>query len=285
MGWTLTRSIDEYLAAAGDFLRARPVEHTIELGALEQLRASGPTAFGHQPPLLGWWRSPAGDVAASAFHTPPYPLLLSGVPAAADPLAGQLAALPWRLPGVNAEADLATAFAAAWRDLTGAQSSVHRRSRLFRLGQLDGPRPMPPGAARIAGETDRRLLMTWLSDFAAEMNDLAGDAGDAAADRLSYGGLMLWAVDGIPVAMAGRTRPGAGVVRVGPVFTPRDQRRHGYGGAVTAAVSRAALEAGARAVVLFTDLANPTSNALYPRLGYRPVGDRVVLAFDRATCS
>ena len=30
------------------------------------------------------------------------------------------------------------------------------------------------------------------------------------------------------------------------------------------------------------DLANPTSNALYQRLGYRPVEDRVVLSFQRA---
>jgi predicted GNAT family acetyltransferase len=44
-------------------------------------------------------------------------------------------------------------------------------------------------------------------------------------------------------------------------------------------VSQAALDAGAKHVVLFTDLANPTSNALYPRLGYRPVEDRIVLSF------
>jgi predicted GNAT family acetyltransferase len=48
---------------------------------------------------------------------------------------------------------------------------------------------------------------------------------------------------------------------------------------VTAAVSQAALDAGATHVVLYTDLANPTSNALYERLGYRPVQDRVVLSF------
>jgi len=44
-------------------------------------------------------------------------------------------------------------------------------------------------------------------------------------------------------------------------------------------VSRAALDAGADHVVLFTDLANPTSNALHQRLGYRPVEDRVMLRF------
>ncbi|MFG1607450.1 GNAT family N-acetyltransferase [Actinoplanes sp. NPDC049265] len=37
---------------------------------------------------------------------------------------------------------------------------------------------------------------------------------------------------------------------------------------------------GATDVVLFTDLANPTSNALYQRLGYRPVEDRKVVLFQ-----
>jgi predicted GNAT family acetyltransferase len=66
---------------------------------------------------------------------------------------------------------------------------------------------------------------------------------------------------------------------VGPVYTPPDLRRRGYAGALTAAVSRAALDAGADEVVLFTDLANPTSNALYRRLGYHPLEDRIILSF------
>jgi predicted GNAT family acetyltransferase len=86
-------------------------------------------------------------------------------------------------------------------------------------------------------------------------------------------------VDGVPVAMAGRTAAVAGVVRVAPVYTPPALRRRGYGGAATVAVSRAALDGGASDVVLFTDLANPASNALYQRLGYRPVEDRTVLTF------
>lgn len=48
---------------------------------------------------------------------------------------------------------------------------------------------------------------------------------------------------------------------------------------VTVSVSRAALDAGAADVVLLADLANPASNALYQRLGYRPVEDRVTLGF------
>jgi predicted GNAT family acetyltransferase len=98
-------------------------------------------------------------------------------------------------------------------------------------------------------------------------------------DRISYGGLTLWEVDGQAVSMAGVTRIEAGAARVAPVYTPPELRGRGYGAAVTAAVTRAALDAGADDVVLFTDVTNPTSNALYERLGYRPVQDRSVLEF------
>ena len=47
------------------------------------------------------------------------------------------------------------------------------------------------------------------------------------------------------------------------------------------AATRNALDAGATGVVLFTDLANPISNALYPRPGYRPIEDRAVVEFPR----
>jgi predicted GNAT family acetyltransferase len=43
--------------------------------------------------------------------------------------------------------------------------------------------------------------------------------------------------------------------------------------------SRAALDAGVTHVVLFTELSNPTSNALYQRLGYTPIEDRRTVEF------
>jgi predicted GNAT family acetyltransferase len=105
------------------------------------------------------------------------------------------------------------------------------------------------------------------------------------SSRLAYGGQFLWETagqSGEPVATAARTPVVGGMARVAPVYTPPEHRGKGYGGAVTVAVSRDALEAGAREVVLFTDLANPTSNALYQRLGYRPVSDRHLLLFTSA---
>jgi predicted GNAT family acetyltransferase len=49
------------------------------------------------------------------------------------------------------------------------------------------------------------------------------------------------------------------------------------------AASQAARDAGAAEVVLYTNLANPTSNALYQRLGYNPVEDRVAVSFQPGT--
>ena len=74
----------------------------------------------------------------------------------------------------------------------------------------------------------------------------------------------------------------AGQVRVTTVYTPAHLRGRGYAGAVTAEASRAASAAGAREVLLFADLDNATSNALYVRLGYVPVGDFAVYDFSPA---
>jgi GNAT superfamily N-acetyltransferase len=234
--------------------------------------------------LFGWWQ-PDGEPAGAAFmHTPNYPLLLSRAsgPAAAA-LARDLTADPGtrrRVPGVNADQETADAFAAAWRDGTGASVTVYRRMRLFRLGELLPPVPWPEGTARLAAGTDRDLLARWFGAFAREVGDPPGqDHSRAASERLGYGGITVWEAAGVPVSVACRTRAAAGMVRVGPVYTPPALRGRGYAGAATVAVSRAALDAGLREVVLYTDLANPTSNALYERLGYRPVEDRVVLSF------
>jgi RimJ/RimL family protein N-acetyltransferase len=218
-------------------------------------------------------------VAATLFHTPPYLMLLTPLPpGAAPPLARALLARGHDPLGVTAEQHDAARFAAAWTELTGARARVVRRSRLFRLGTLT-PLDRPAGAARVATAADRDLLNAWLTDFFAETGDSPGPPPGTVDDELSYGGLTLWEAGGIPVAVAGVKRPAAGVVRVGPVYTPPGQRRHGYAAAATAAVSQAALDAGAAGVVLFTDLASAASNGLYPRLGYQPVADRVMLSF------
>jgi len=281
MPWTISEDLDEFAGQAGPFLRQQPARNTVELTVIETLRATGPDTFGQDAPWFGWWQPPGGPVAGTCLQTPPFPLLLASAPEqAVAELAASLAASGRPLPGVNASAAAAGQFAGHWRARTGATVVEHMRNRLYRLGELVPPRQAPAGQARVAGDADQDLLVAWFRAFGREVPVVADrDRVRAIRDRIGYGGLMLWEANGVPVSMAGLSRQVAGMTRIGPVYTPPGLRRRGYAGAVTAAVSQAALDAGAAEVLLFTDLANPTSNSLYQHLGYHPVEDRVVLSF------
>jgi predicted GNAT family acetyltransferase len=63
--------------------------------------------------------------------------------------------------------------------------------------------------------------------------------------------------------------------RVGGVYTPPHLRRRGYATTCVAALSQYLLDSGRRYCFLYTDLSNPTSNAIYMRIGYHAVADVV----------
>ncbi|GGX33112.1 GNAT family N-acetyltransferase [Streptomyces lomondensis] len=281
-GWHLTHDLDDFLARAGAFLRSRPAMHTVPLTVTETLRTQGAHVYGDEPPEFGVLERD-GVVRATLFRTPPHWLNLTALtPADADGLAARLAALGQRLPGVNADRDTAAAFTEAWRRHTGAAATLRQRQRLYRLGTLTVPRPLPPGGPRVAVEADRAQLMCWHDEFSESVGlGTVRDAAGWADARIESGGMTFWETpDGTPVAMAGTSPRVVGQVRVSAVYTPPQHRGRGYAGAVTAEVSRAALAAGVKEVLLFTDLANPTSNGLYQRIGYRPVADFTVYDFS-----
>ncbi|MEV7402319.1 GNAT family N-acetyltransferase [Streptomyces sp. NPDC091267] len=269
MTWTFTDDVDAFLDAAGASLAARPAEHTLVLTVTATLRRHGPHAFTEHAPVLGWWRGADGKVAGTLVRTPPRPALLHGiVPEAVAPL---LAALP--LTGINADRSTAEAVAAHWPGYR-----VDEEQRLYRLGELVPPSPAPGGRPRAATPADRDLLLRWYPRFTADVGLPPGHPERAVAERTAEGRLTLWEDEGVPVSMAGVSPRLAGTVRVAPVYTPPEHRGRGYAAAVTAAVSRAARESGADEVLLFTDLANATSNGVYTRIGYRAVTDRLLIS-------
>ncbi len=130
---------------------------------------------------------------------------------------------------------------------------------------------------RAYRDLDRPLALAWLNAFLVEAigETAVEDAESTLEHRLSdpHGGIVLWEVGGAPVSLAGFGGPTANGIRVGPVYTPRELRRRGYGTALTARLTRSLLDHGRRFCFLFTDLANPTSNGIYMRIGYVPVTD------------
>ena len=169
MAWTVTRRLDEFLAAAGDQLRADPVLHTVPLTVLESLRQRGQAAFGDDPPVYGWHASADGHIDGAFLQTPPYPILIAGLPAGSAPdLIARLGSEVGLPAAVNLSGTDETDFTAAWAIATGGSTAAVLRSRLHRLDRLVPPDPIPSGGARVAGAADRELLIEWHVAFGEE---------------------------------------------------------------------------------------------------------------------
>jgi RimJ/RimL family protein N-acetyltransferase len=273
--WRLSEDVELYAEAVLPLLREDPAARTVALTVIDALR--GGHRFSDQPMLFGWLEED-GEARGAISHNPPYDVLLSVVPDPAE-LAAALREAGAAVPGVNGEVETVERFCAAWTDGTELHATTWLEMRLFELGTLTPPDPPPPGAARPAAVADLDLAMGWFDAFTAEL---------ALPDRLrepfvrqaiGAGRLWLWEDDGGPVALALRTAPAEGVARVTCVYTPPERRGRRYGGAITAAACADALAREAERVVLFTDAGNPAPNAVYERIGFRPVADHRVVRF------
>ena len=109
--------------------------------------------------------------------------------------------------------------------------------------------------------------------------------GTWSSQRLGGDGRRLRALGGrrrgrSPLSGWGGPTPNG--IRIGPVYTPPDLRGRGYATVARRRALAALLDGGRRFCFLFTDLANPTSNAIYERIGYVRVCESAMVAFAPA---
>ncbi|CAN7317048.1 GNAT family N-acetyltransferase [Terrabacter sp. LjRoot27] len=227
-----------------------------------------------------WWAvtDASGEVVGAVMHTPPHPvhIALATVDEARD-LAALLADQGVALPGVGGQRGPAEAFAAEWVARTGATSRV-----AMEVGRYDLPaRPHVPfvvsGSFRLADGTDIELVDLWHQQFVDAIEG-QGRVVPSLDRHVADGRVGLWEDAGRTVSMAYASPASGGVTRISGVWTPPELRGRGYASGVVAALSAARLDAG-EACMLYTDLANPTSNAIYGAMGYRRVGDSISIAF------
>ncbi|MFF4574141.1 GNAT family N-acetyltransferase [Streptomyces sp. NPDC001410] len=285
--WQLTNDVDDFLARAGDFLRSRPALHNTPLTDIEKLRIGSAAEHDAEATVFGRLES-EGKVRAIFYLTPRGRLGLTPLSIEqTDTLAAHLAGVGRSPSNVIADHDTASAFAESWQQHTGAAPVPFWRTHLYRLGALTPPQPRPEGQGRITGYKDREQVVRWCREFCVEVGEQPSidliDSGSWADSRFGDRHFTFWEIpDGTTVSMAAVTSIVGGMIRVDPVYTPAHLRGRGYAGAVTVEVSRAALTAGATDVVLFADPANPTSNALYQRIGYVHAADFTGYKFSYA---
>jgi GNAT superfamily N-acetyltransferase len=274
-----------FLDLAGPLLVRDEARHNLILGI------AGTTELHPElyPVYHAWVILDKGWVVAAATMTPPHKLVVADPvrDEAARALLDAVRASGVEVPGFVANLPVATMLARAWSESTGSVVELVRSEGVYALTQvLDVP--TASGVSRRATPTDRALLETWLTEFAAEA--LPTEASDRERLQRSIetrfssavAGFWIWEDGDVPVSLAGYSGPTASGIRIGPVYTPPDLRRHGYASNLVAGLSRWLLEDGYRACFLFTDLANPTSNKIYSDIGYVRVCDAAEYAFRSA---
>jgi uncharacterized protein len=166
-----------------------------------------------------------------------------------------------------------------YAELSGRSPRLEVRLRVFDLQTVSWPN-RAPGSIRLCESADRHVLARFIAGFEADIGETSEEDPLARADRLIGDRRIFFWIDGEPVAMAawaGRTPNGN---RVNHVYTRPDARARGYASNLVAHLSQYLLDQGRRFCFLFTDLANPTSNGIYQKLGYRPVSDCERWEFD-----
>jgi uncharacterized protein len=213
------------------------------------------------------------DVVAVAVMREPYKLVISCQDLAAiEVIAENLHAQKIQLPGVSGQIEETLAFAKTWQNLSGQKYQLAMKMQIHQL-QAVKPIVRAKGFLRNATDEDRTLLLQWVQEFSIEVFGKDMENAPRFLDsHLKKNTIYIWQ-DEIPVSFvcaAGSTPNGK---RFGPVYTPSEYRQKGYATSSVADVSQKYLDMGCQFCFLFTDLANPTSNYIYRKIGYQPVTD------------
>jgi predicted GNAT family acetyltransferase len=222
----------------------------------------------------------ADAVLGCAVLVPPRNLLLSSCASeVAAQLAIELFATGARLPGILGPTEAVEAFVVPWQQASGARMERIQEQGIYVLTKVTSPEDTRGQLRRALPEECDRIA-DWHVDF--EREALPHEAPDpismraAVERRIERGDVFVWISDDRPVSTASRTRPTRHGIGINAVYTPDEYRRRGFATSLVAAMAQTLLDEGYHFCYLHTDLANPTSNALYRRIGFEWVRNFVL---------
>jgi uncharacterized protein len=273
---------DGFRRDSAPLLMASPGRNSLPLAVIQTL-ISEPGAY---PTFHLWLALDGGAPVGLAMQTEPHNVIVADPtdPLAIPTLADAVVADGAPLPGVIGNLPFAEICIEHMVAATGRHAELLLREGVWELTAVNDV-PTVPGSARPAMARDRDLIRRWLRAFNDEAlppeHPYDEESANASIDRRLAGhggGFWLWE-DGGSVSLAGHHDvPGAGT-RIGPVYTPPEHRGQGYATRLVAELSAARLGLGDPACFLFTDLANPTSNAIYARIGYEQLCEAAEFVF------
>jgi predicted GNAT family acetyltransferase len=270
----------EFLKSTEQYLAKDEARYGLILGIAKVLEVM-PQRYGPEKP---WFCSIGTEstVNAVSIRTPPHMVIVayfSGENSTvAETLVGAVSKDFKNIPGVIGDKELADPFAKRWCEKFGVTIKDTMAQRIYRLDKVNDV-PPSPGRFRAATMADKDLVLKWFRAFHIDIGaEARGEPMNDVTIAVKDGRVFLWE-DGRPVSMALKTRPTDKGMSVGGVYTPPELRGKGYATSCVAELSRNILQSGKEFCTLYTDLANPTSNSIYMKMGYKPVGDSVEYVF------
>jgi predicted GNAT family acetyltransferase len=264
----------DFLAKCGAYLKQNEAEHNLILTLC--YNAEQKLQRGEKVDIRFSVLSNEEGFVLAAVQTPPHNLVLSkSGQADIEKMAETLANNNFKFPGIVGPSDVASIFSNKWTQLTGQKPVEYMDQLIYTLKKVSMPEGVE-GELRFAKPEEAPRVAEWVAAFAKEALPKAEQKSSAeelqkAKEMVALGRVAFWVVKGKPVAQAGISGTDS-VARISMVYTPPEQRGHGYASAIVAHLSQLQLDQGKKMCCLYADARNPVSNSIYRKIGYEFVG-------------
>jgi len=272
----------ELISLSGAYLEQKESENNLPIGLAYRLAEDPYYYTAELPVLLSVLEQE--QVVGVAVMTPPKRIILSridtDVQATAVHIVRHLRKINIQIPGVVGPAVEAQAFAARWVEgMLDVSVRLSKRMRVFEARTV-ADLPLSPGQMRLARPDDHSLMAQWIVGLSEAIGEPVSleSAKNRAEKLINDQQLYVWDNQG-PVSIAGVSRPMRNGTTIGLVYTPPEHRGKGYATSCVLLLTKKLLSDGYSFCSLYTDLSNPTSNSIYTKIGYMPIGDALELDF------
>lgn len=236
----------EFLDKCGAFLQQNEAEHNLILaicqGTEKKIQA------GEKSETRFCTLHDNNDFVMAAVQMSKHNLVLSkSAQPDIEKMAEALAQHHFSFPGIVGPSDVASAFTDAWTQRTSQESIEYMDQIIYALKKVIAPRATA-GEFRFATAEELPLLRDWIAAFSKDALPKAEHltpetAQKKVAEMIKTQRAAVWTVNGKPVATASASGTST-VTRINGVYTPPEQRGHGYASALVAHLSQQQLDQG-----------------------------------------
>jgi uncharacterized protein len=275
----------KFLQLTNEQLAADEIRFSLMHGIAQQV-AENPNTYGMGQP---WFMvvTNEGQVCGAAMRTPPHNVLMAhfngNKQETTDELCKAIFELDPHIPGVNGEKEITDMFNHKWCKKANVGIKHSLGLQVYKLEQVTNLH-LSPGRLRPAGTADIELVIDWTMAFHRDIHEeTVHDQNPAIFNerikkRIEAGTIFIWE-NQQPVSLATVVRPTLNGISIGGVYTPKELRGKGYATSCVSEVCKLMLQQY-KFCVLYADLANPTSNAIYKRIGFSGYCQSSQYSFD-----